>query len=310
MNASMTPKISIGMPVYNGEKYIREALDSIMEQTLTDFELIIADNASTDDTERICREYQDRDSKRIRYFRHVSNYGVMVNFQFVLNQVRGEYFMWAASDDRWDRHWLKQLLEKIVESHSGMAFGRVEHINESGERFASIANGAKFRFTGGTTLRRITYFLIYEGWGKACIMYGLYKKELIIELNNIFIDLVSGRCLYDYTLVYKLLKYASLENVDSVVLYKRVHTASAGQTMGFKNFGSAGFLRMISRILWPFPPKLIGEYIRYSSKCEMLILILLLPLKLLLAYRFKWSILLTKIGNALCLISQASGRYK
>lgn len=93
-----SPQVSIGMPVYNGGKFIREALDSLLAQTFTDFELIISDNASTDATELICREYAARDL-RIYYVRHEANRGAPANFQFVLDKARGEYFMWAAADD-------------------------------------------------------------------------------------------------------------------------------------------------------------------------------------------------------------------
>lgn len=92
------PKVSIGMPVYNGEKDIRAALDSMLAQTYTDFEFIISDNASADGTEAICREYAKKDS-RIRYVRQVENRGPQANFEFVLNEARGEYFMWVAHDD-------------------------------------------------------------------------------------------------------------------------------------------------------------------------------------------------------------------
>jgi glycosyltransferase involved in cell wall biosynthesis len=92
------PKVSIGLPVYNGEKYIREALDSLLAQTFTDFELIISDNASADRTETICREYAERDP-RIRYVRQAENRGAVANFQFVLDEAKGVYFKWMAYDD-------------------------------------------------------------------------------------------------------------------------------------------------------------------------------------------------------------------
>lgn len=98
--APHSPKVSIGMPVYNGEPFIREALDSLLAQTFTDFELIISDNASTDGTEAICREYAAKDA-RIQYVRQAANRGSTANFQFVLDEALGEYFMWAAADDEW-----------------------------------------------------------------------------------------------------------------------------------------------------------------------------------------------------------------
>ena len=92
------PAVSIGMPVYNGEKSVSEAIDTLLAQTFTDFELIISDNASTDATESICREYAARDL-RISYNRQRENRGAPANFQYVLEKARGKYFMWASADD-------------------------------------------------------------------------------------------------------------------------------------------------------------------------------------------------------------------
>ena len=105
------------MPVYNGEKFIREALDSLLAQTFTDFELIISDNASTDGTESICREYAEKDA-RIRYVRQIENKGAIANFKFVLDEAKAEYFMWAAHDDMWGENFIKNNREYLkVNSH-------------------------------------------------------------------------------------------------------------------------------------------------------------------------------------------------
>jgi glycosyltransferase involved in cell wall biosynthesis len=93
-----TPRVTIGMPVYNGENFIAETLDSLLAQTFTDFELIISDNASTDSTALICQEYAARDS-RIRYDRLDKNVGASGNFNRLVDMARGEYFKWSAHDD-------------------------------------------------------------------------------------------------------------------------------------------------------------------------------------------------------------------
>ncbi len=98
MNFKNKPKLSIGMPVYNGAKFINEALQSLLVQTFEDFELIISDNASSDRTESICREYASRD-KRIKYYRQETNRGAVWNFNHVFKLARGKYFKWAAYDD-------------------------------------------------------------------------------------------------------------------------------------------------------------------------------------------------------------------
>ena len=95
---SNQPRLSIGLPVYNGEKFLKEAIDSLLAQTFEDFELIISDNASTDKTEEICRAYAEKD-QRIRYYRNDKNIGCARNFDRVFKLSSGEYFKWAAYDD-------------------------------------------------------------------------------------------------------------------------------------------------------------------------------------------------------------------
>ncbi len=92
------PKVSIGVPVYNGERYLRQALNAIARQTFTDFEVIICDNASTDGTEAITREFTARD-QRFRYHRNQENIGAARNFNRTFELATGEYFKWAAADD-------------------------------------------------------------------------------------------------------------------------------------------------------------------------------------------------------------------
>lgn len=94
----MSPRVSLGLPVYNGADYVGAALDSLLSQTFQDFEIVISDNASTDDTERVCREYEKSDS-RIRYFRNDRNMGVAYNFRRVFELSRAPYFKWVVHDD-------------------------------------------------------------------------------------------------------------------------------------------------------------------------------------------------------------------
>ena len=92
------PKVSLGLPVYNGETFLAETLDSLLAQTFDDFELVISDNASTDDSQQICERYAALDP-RVRYVRQVENRGAAWNFGEVFRLARGEYFKWCAHDD-------------------------------------------------------------------------------------------------------------------------------------------------------------------------------------------------------------------
>ena len=108
------PVLSIGLPVYNGERYLRQALDALLAQTFTDFELIISDNASSDSTADICRSYADRDS-RIRYVRQGSNVGAAPNHNLLVPLARGRYFKWASHDDLYDPDLLRLCVEALEE---------------------------------------------------------------------------------------------------------------------------------------------------------------------------------------------------
>jgi glycosyltransferase involved in cell wall biosynthesis len=105
----MHPRLTIGLPVRNGEACLQEALDSILGQTFEDFELILSDNASTDRTRKICEACVAQDS-RVRYVRHEEDQGAAGNFNFVVHEARGEYFKWASHDDRL----LPTLLERSI----------------------------------------------------------------------------------------------------------------------------------------------------------------------------------------------------
>ncbi|MDJ0617805.1 MAG: glycosyltransferase family A protein [Calothrix sp. MO_192.B10] len=112
MSTNHQPRVVIGMPVYNGENYIRDAIDSILAQTFTDFRLLISDNASTDSTEDICREYASKDN-RIIYHRQEKNIGAAPNCNYVFQPDGAPYFKWAAHDDVLEPDYLLRCVELL-----------------------------------------------------------------------------------------------------------------------------------------------------------------------------------------------------
>jgi glycosyltransferase involved in cell wall biosynthesis len=111
---SAAPRLTVGLPVYNGENYLAEALEALLGQTYTDFELIISDNASTDGTGDIGRRYSRQDS-RVRYYRQPENIGLAPNHNFVAFQARGELFKWASNDDLYARDLLERCVGELDE---------------------------------------------------------------------------------------------------------------------------------------------------------------------------------------------------
>jgi glycosyltransferase involved in cell wall biosynthesis len=114
MTAHTGPRVSIGLPVHNGEAHIERAIESLLAQTMPEFELIVSDNASDDRTGDIVRRIVVRD-KRVRYHRQPANIGAFANFRFVLDQATSDYFMWAAADDHWAPDFLAENLNFLID---------------------------------------------------------------------------------------------------------------------------------------------------------------------------------------------------
>lgn len=171
------PKVSIGLPVYNGERFIRAAIESLLDQTFTDFELIISDNASTDATEQICQELAAADS-RIFYIRQEKNLGMFPNFEFTRDQAHGEYFMWAATDDLKHPDFLKLSVAVLEQSSDvGLVYcGAVTRNVLTGEEVQSMTG-----FT--TTNKKFLKALHRLAHMTPNLMYGLCRKSIIDKIK-------------------------------------------------------------------------------------------------------------------------------
>lgn len=264
------PTLSIGMPVYNGERFIREAMESLLAQSFADFELIISDNASTDATEFICRNYAAQDS-RIRYVRQEENIGALQNFQFVLKEARGEFFMWAACDDVWDKNWITLLHDKLDESKDCAVFGRLLQIDENSHSIEHPAIHNNFDFSGGYVRRRVSFFIEFEGNGKANLFYSLFRRRSLSDVELTKYDA-------DFTVLFDLLKRLEFVPVSGVYLYKRIHAASGG-TVASKTVMKRMLEIMTLQLLWR-DFCIAKSYLNYATGWEWLLLVVLIPVKL------------------------------
>ncbi len=128
----LNAKVSVGLPVYNGAEFLREALDSICNQTYENLEIVISDNASTDETAEICREYMARDS-RIHYFRQPQILRPADNHNFVFDRSTGTYFRWACHDDCSDPTYISRCVEALESQSSAIiAYSKARLIDPAG----------------------------------------------------------------------------------------------------------------------------------------------------------------------------------
>jgi glycosyltransferase involved in cell wall biosynthesis len=145
-NAMSRPRVSIGMPVYNGANYLLRSVQSLLAQDYEDFELIISDNGSSDETEPICHELAGGDC-RIRYFRNEINRGAAWNYNNVFRLARGEFFKWAAHDDECHPTMFRGCVEVLERAPDRvtMVYALAELIDEQGKTLRPTLDRIEFR---------------------------------------------------------------------------------------------------------------------------------------------------------------------
>ena len=135
------PKLSIGIPVFNGQEFLPELLDSLLGQTFKDFEILICDNTSSDRTPQICREYERHDS-RIHYIRNARNLGAIANFNRVFELSTAPLFKWAAHDDLCAATFLARCVDALdADPSAALAYSRVAVIDENGRLVLDDGHG-------------------------------------------------------------------------------------------------------------------------------------------------------------------------
>jgi glycosyltransferase involved in cell wall biosynthesis len=176
-----TPCVSLGLPVYNGEKHLEETLDALLKQTFTDFEVVIADNASTDRTQEICEAYAARD-QRIRYYRNPQNLGAGRNFNRVFELARGKYFKWTAHDDLCDPSFLERCVEVLNRDPSVvLCYSWTRLIDPDGADLGDYEFNGKYTASSPSTHARFRDIVIPYHW---CFqIFGLIRTAALKQTS-------------------------------------------------------------------------------------------------------------------------------
>lgn len=171
------------MPVYNAERFLEEAIESILNQSFEDFELLMLDNASTDGTEAICRRFASLDG-RVRYIRNRSNYGIVHNFNNVFRLSSGEYFKWASSDDVCGPDFLSRCVE-VLDGDPSVVLACPRHIevDEAGRRLQSSQLLWDVDFAGGMfstdPVKRFQTLMRHLGYTEN--LYGVMRADALAK---------------------------------------------------------------------------------------------------------------------------------
>ncbi len=213
------PRVTIGMPVYNGEDYIERAVESILGQKFTDLELVISDNASTDRTEELCRQFAKRDS-RVRYERCRENVGAAANYNRVFEMARGEYFKWAAHDDLCLPEFLTQCVEALdcAPSSVVLAYPRSRFIDENSEDIGDDTDD--MRVLGSSACQRLRRCLATVNM--AGPVFGLIRSDALRRTRLIAPFIAS-----DYVLIAELAMLGEFVQLPQILFLRRIHASSS-----------------------------------------------------------------------------------
>lgn len=207
-------QVSIGLPVYNGERYISETLDSLLAQTFEDYELIICDNASTDHTEQICRSYADNDN-RIRYIRNAENLGAAKNYRLAFEYSSGEYFRWANYDDVFAPESLSSC-KKILDQEPSvvLTYPKTILINEQGKIISEYEDNLHLQACKASE----RFAQVYQRIGMVNVIYGLMRADFLRQ-TGLLRNFPSG----DIPLVAELALYGKFWEIPEFLFYRRLH---------------------------------------------------------------------------------------
>ena len=176
-----TPRVTIGLPIYNGQNYLAETMDSLLAQTFRDFELVISDNASTDGTEAICRDYAARDP-RVRYHRNEVNVGASANYNRTFELGRGQYFKWAAHDDLLAPTFLERCVEALDRDPAVvLAYTQAKAIDDKGQ-VVKVYPG-KHHFNAPTPRERFYEFVLDPH--PVVAVFGLMRRDALARTRLI-----------------------------------------------------------------------------------------------------------------------------
>ena len=220
------PLVSIGMPTRNGESFIRQALDSLLAQEYDHVELIISDNASTDNTGTICREYEKRDP-RVSYARNEVDVGAAQNFNSVFGRSTGKYFMWAGDHDVWEPSFISRCVAALEENpEAALAYPRASVIDVTGKVLRLTPCSSDSR--GMRPFRRYMQFLRRFRW--CTPIYGLMRRSILVTT-----PLFEGTAAPDRVLLGELcLKGPFVHVPETLFSLRRNRPDEKGGTQAFK----------------------------------------------------------------------------
>jgi glycosyltransferase involved in cell wall biosynthesis len=217
-------RVSIGVPVFNGGRYLEDCLDSLVAQRHDDLEILISDNASTDRTAEICRVYCQRD-ERVRYYRQDQNIGAAANWNFLVRKATGEFFKWAAYDDVCGPDLVARSVAALQASPSAvLAFGRTGFIDAAGDPLQGYDVPIQWH-NHDAALDRLREQLAVPPAAihNMCTrQFAVMRRERLLETS-----LIRSHPASDMVLMVELALLGGFVEIDAYLLFVRLHEGSS-----------------------------------------------------------------------------------
>jgi glycosyltransferase involved in cell wall biosynthesis len=219
MSHVVTPRTVLGMTLYNNARHLREATESILAQTHSDFVLLMLDDGSSDDVEAIAREYERRDA-RVRFFRHAQRQGMVATWKEVVEIARreyprAEYFAWASDHDRWHSEWLARMVEELdAHPQAVLAYPQTLRIDEQGT--AVEKEPRAFDTSGVADAGERWRRFCWNGFGSGDMVYGLMRVPALVA-SGIFPAVLNP----DRLLIGELSRLGQIRQVQEPLWFRR-----------------------------------------------------------------------------------------
>lgn len=224
------PRVSIGLGVYNGERFLRQTLDSILAQTFKDFELILSDNASTDGTEAICLEYAARDA-RINYSRNPSNIGLVNNFNRVFRLATGQYFRWSSADDLFAPTSLEECV-KVLDQHPELVlcYPKTTIIDADGQVLREYDDNLDLRLPEAPVRLR----LVLDNIALVNAHYGLIRTDVLRRTS--LLGTYPGS---DMVMLAELALHGQFWEIPQQLFFRRMHDEASSAVKNRSSWSNA-----------------------------------------------------------------------
>jgi len=212
------PLVSFGLPVYNGENFVGEAIRSVLDQTFPNWELIICDNCSTDRTLGICRGFAEKDN-RIRIYQKSRNMGVCFNYHEVFRRSRGEYFKWMAHDDLFAPEFIESCLEELDKNRDlVLVFPKMCVIDAGGQKLRRQDGDLSVLKPAAEGRAEQFMRLATRGMDFIWLAYGLFRRDVLEQCGGM--GLYAGA---DQVLLFKVALRGEIKQTEKEMFFRREH---------------------------------------------------------------------------------------